>query len=440
MAGTSTPVSEAPKIFLTIDDSPDFGYMFSRFEWRSFTNGGYIIRCKLQDPYWQILLSLINDYLRKGRKEPTKVVFELSWPSSGSTGKHLAFMADLDARGIQSGGGLEFIAIDPPSYWLNAGDSAGSVYKGKVSDVMKKVVNDYFVGPNGPYGGGAVQVSETQDSNQGMWYMMRQDPKTFLGSMIDWASSITAKKTNYIVSSDGFTDNGPPSIWIKEQAERQPANLGTFVVDRKTPAANDTYNFEFLSDNVISVFQKTLITSGMSAISERYLDRKTGSPPHTGQDSDCIVHVHDENTANKKKANIGPEQGFAKPGSPPTAKGKPHEWSTHVMAIPQHNAGDVGLTYDKYIDGRARGLFLNMLNLVMRIKVRVTGEPSRTLAVSHNLGVSKLTLLWSSGDNKPYFMGGDWLVYGFHHSVTRGEWHTDLYCARLDYDANAVPV
>jgi len=48
--------------------------------------------------------------------------------------------------------------------------------------------------------------------------------------------------------------------------------------------------------------------------------------------------------------------------------------------------------------------------------------------------------LWRDADNSPYFLDGDWLVYGFHHIVTRGHWYTDVFCARLDYDSSAVKV
>jgi hypothetical protein len=108
------------------------------------------------------------------------------------------------------------------------------------------------------------------------------------------------------------------------------------------------------------------------------------------------------------------------------------------MAIPEHNGGDVGLQYSKYIDGRARGKFLNMLRFVMRVKIRVIGERSKVLANSHNLGVSKLNIVWIDPGGKIYFVDGDWLVYGFHHVVTRAGWHTDLYCYRLDWDSTGT--
>lgn len=422
-------ISTHPEIFFSIEGGPDVGELFTRFEWKSFTNGGYIIRVKLEDPWWNILTDLATRfYLNKGRRSPTRVVFEVEWPGNERTGKHLAYMTDLDARGINANGSLEFVAVDPPSYWLNAGDASGGVFEGTVKQVIEQVCNKYFVQPNG---GGIVEVSNTLDNAKNQWWMMRQDPKTFIGSLLEWSSSITEKKTNWIVSSGGSIESAP-TIWIKEQAVRESKNYGMYILDTRTPTANDAYDFEFLADTFISVFQKQLITQGISAISGRFLDRRV-------DESRRIVHVRDENTSTKKNVDIDQERGFAKPADNPSPD-KPHDWSTAIMAIPEHNAGDIGIPYHQYIDGRARSSFLNLLNMVMRIKLRVTGEPLRDLADSHNLGVSKLKIAWRDADDQHYFLDGDWLVYGFHHIVTRGKWYTDLYCYRLDFDAEAQKV
>ena len=427
-------VGVAPKLYIRLADGDDIGFMFTRFEWASFVNGGYIIRATLQDPYWNRLKQFaIDGYLDKGRKQPTQAIWEISWPSvgeNGSTGKHVGYITDVDASGIQTGGQLTFVAVDPPSFWLNAGDASGKVYEGSVKQVIEKVINDYFIGPNN---GGNMQVSNTLDSKENQWWMMRQDPKTFIQSLLEWSASITEDKTNWIVSCNGAVEAGPPSIWIKEQAKRESKIYGTYIIDARAPAAQDLINFQFMSNNFISIFQKQLITHGISAISGRYFDRKL-------DDKRNIVHVRDENTDNKKNANIDGSRGFDKPGNISLAYEHPYEWATSVMSVPEFNGGELGITYDKYIDGRARARFLDMLNLVMRIKIRITGEQSKLLADSHNLGVSALKIIWIDADHKPYFLDGNWLVYGFHHVVTRGGWFTDVYCHRLDWNAEAKKV
>lgn len=432
MAGpTKHPVSFNPQLTISIADGPDIGRQFTRFEWASFTNGGYIIRATLEDPYWNILKDFATEgYLARGRKEPTPVRWKIEWPEVDDTGLHLGYMTASTARGIQAGGSVEFIAVDPPSFWLNAGDSSGAAFTGSVKTVIEQVIDKYYIGPNG---GGDREVSETLDSVQNQWWMMRQDPKTFIQSLLEWSASVTEQKTNWIVSSSGAISDGEPTIWVKEQAKRESIPYGTYVVDTRAPAAQDMENFRFLADNFISVFQKQLITQGISAISGRFLDRRQDTPRQ-------VVHVYDERTAAKKNVDIDPKKGFTKPGSWPDAVEQPHEWSTSVPMVPEFNAGDLGIGYDKYIDGRARARFLDMLNLTMRIKVRITGEPSKQLAISHNLGVSTIRLIWLDDDFEPYFLDGDWLVYGFHHVVTRGGWHTDLYCARLDHDAASQKV
>ena len=105
-----------------------------------------------------------------------------------------------------------------------------------------------------------------------------------------------------------------------------------------------------------------------------------------------IVHVYDKRTSQKVNAKIEAVEGFAKPTNPPGAVEKPHEWSTSISMIPEFQMGELGITYDKYIDGKARGLFMNMLNLVMKIKFRCTGLASKDLANCHNLGTSYIKI------------------------------------------------
>lgn len=421
-------VGTHPRLFITIGGGEDVGHLMQKFEWKSFTNGGYIIRAKLYDTGFNQLKDIATRfYLDKGMKEPTKVEFRCYWPGvtgeNADTGKHLAYMTELEAIGRLNSGFLEFVAVDPPSYLLNQGGSSGKVYKGKVSDVIKKVVQDYAPGID-------VKVSDTTDYDQNLWHMNRMDPKTFISSLLDWSSSVTQKKTNWIVSSSGA--DGNLVIWIKEQADRESKNFGTLAYNRKTPGGNSVYNFDFLADTFIAIFQKQVITQGMSVVSEKYWDRIV-------DDQRKVAHVYDEVTEEKKNVDIDAKKGFAKPGGD-EAPEKPHEWSTSILSVPEHSAGDVGKRYDEYIDGRARGTFMNMLNLTMRCKFRTTGIGKKELANSHFLGVSKIKVLWRDADNNPYVLDGDWLIYGFHHIMTVGHWFTDLYGARLPFNASAQKV
>lgn len=406
----SPTASVAPVLYVSVADGPDIGHNFVKFEWVSFVNGGYIIRARISDPWFNFLKQLATDgYLKEGREKETPVKFKIQWSDGGSTKQRLAYMTDLKAHGTNGAGELEFIAIDPPSFYLNEGTADGRVYTGRISDVIRQVVNDFAPGIK-------VDVTKTVDNETNKWWMMRQDPHTFIRSLLDHAAGVTPKRTSWIVSS---VDN---EINIKEQADLVGQDFGIYYMNNHGDAIADALDFEVLADNFVSPLQTKLITSGISAISGEFLDKITDS----GENK---VFVKDENTSNKVNTNITPKQGFAKPQK---------KWATSVMAIPEHSAGDLGIQYSKYIDGRARGLFMNMLNLVMRVKMRVTGEPM--LHDSSDLGVSTATLTWKDIDGEPYFLSGRWLLYGFHHVVTRERWTTDLYLARLDFDAAAKKV
>jgi hypothetical protein len=401
-----------------------------------------VVRCEIVDTNFNRLKNLMDTYyLRKARQEYTVMEFEIRWERGGdktppkdsksqadSTGYHIAYITNIDATGFHTAGRLEFIAIDIPTYWLNAGDSSGKAYRGNIKDVMESVVNEYFITPNKK---GEVVITDTNDSKQNVWYMMRQDPRTFINSMLEWSSPLTDDKTSWIVTSRCEKDK-PPSLWIRKQADKPNKNFGAYVVNTNAPSGHDIIkDFQFVSDNYMSLYQKNIITQGLSATTGAYYDRIFDKKRR-------IVHVHDENTAAKLNTKIDEKTGFKKPNKSisPLA---PHDWSTDIGAIPQHNAGDIGIKYSNYIDGRARKYFLNNINMVMRVKLKTIGDPLWLIVDSHNLGSSKLKIIWQGDDeNDQYFMGKEWIVYGFHHEAIQAKMFTTyLYCYRLDYDADS---
>jgi hypothetical protein len=440
------PISGHPKVSISINGGQELGGWFNKFEWKAMVNGGYIVRCKLLDVDNIILQDIAtNYYLQKGCNEPVKVVFEISHPGvvgeNSTTGKYLAYLTDLDARGTNKSSSLEFVAVDPPSFWLNAGAASGKVYTGSVKTVIKQVLDEWFAGPDK----GEVKVSDTVDSEQNKWWMMRQDPKTFIRSLLDWSAKLTKKQTNWIVSSDGAVSDGN-SIHIEEQAAKEVKFVGVFSMNVNTPGGNDVVNFEYMGDTFISPFQKAIITQGISSVSEKYFDRTTDTL-HTGDDKECIVHAHWENTPNKYNVVLSDKQAHHKPSNADinsSVDDKKWIWSTSAWMVPEHNAMDVGKKYAEYIDGRARGMYLDMLPLVMRIKFRCFGIAVPNLNCAHNLGVSWLTMKWMQVAPKiqPYFLSGDWMIYGYHHIITRGHWFTDIYCHReyLAKDQGFIPI
>lgn len=397
------------------------------FTWTAFVNGGYHVACRVHDPLWNILRTLATEkYLATGRKKSTSVKFKLKWDDL-ETDEREGILVDLKADGNQMGGILEFSAIDPFSYLLETGNADGSVFKGKIGGkkgVIAQVIKKYLP-PDFTF-----EISETDDNEENLWYMMRQDPRTFIRSLLEWSSSLTKKKTHWIVASSG------KKIIIKEQADLKGDPLDpenpVYHVNTKSSGANDVIEFEVLTDSTLTSFQTKIITQGLSAISGQYLDKITDKEEEK-------VFVKDKRTKNKINTKIKKDRGFDKPNEELNADaGFTKSGATAFMAVPEHNAGDVGKDYEKYIDGRARGMFLDMLNLMMRIKIVVQGD--HKVHDSTKLGVSWVVLNWNDIDGKPYFLSGPWLVYGFKHIMEVSSWTTELYLARLDFNAEARKV
>jgi hypothetical protein len=404
------------------------------FEWQSFVNGGFIARFKIHDSHFDLLdVFFDQDYFRTVRRlqQPPLVKFRVRWEEGKSTPWRIAIISDMQSTGKAAYDGyFEFIAVDPISYYLNRGDSAGSVYEGQIGGdkgVIMQVLNNYVPDRIGQLPV-IKKVSETTEVRNKYW-MMRQDPKTFIMSLLDWSSSLTSKRTSWIVAN-GETQDGL-SISIKESwtpalnyptsIEGPPAPL----IFRYKPSGSDILRWEMLHNPFTVVLNSMLTTAGISAISGEYLDITTDIRKQN-------VWVTDDNTENKVNPSFGADRGYSKPQRP--ARG-----FTQVASVPEFNAGDIGIPLHNYIDGRARQSYLEMLNLIMRIKITVRGEPR--LYDCEDLGRSYVTLGWLGVENDEKqisFMDGNWLVYGWHHRCFNN-WETDLYLARIDYDAKAMP-
>lgn len=409
----------------------DVGGQFINLDFKGMVNGGYSIKATLVDPHFNFLNLLIDSgYFQNSRTEPIVVRFQLRWGAKKDTSfpetatrEQIAYLTSLKANGAGSDKAeLTFEAIDPPSWFLNNGDSNGGVYKGKVSEVLKQVINTYAPEI-------ILSIGNTIDTPHGKWWMMRQDPKSFISSLFDWSSSITKSKTQWIFAPDGI------NLSIKEQGElisRQRA----FYTHFDSKEIDTIKDWEFLSNNALSAVQTKLVTQGLSSISGRYFDRKTDK-------DEKIVFAKDMNTPNKQTARVKIDKGFTKPDDS-AGKSKTAGWSS-ITAIPEiGSAGDLGLQYDEYIDGRPRTMWLNMVNTLMRVKFSCSGHGEWSSC--QGLGVDTIFVKWRSANsndnnNKPYWwMTGNWLAYGFHHRITKKYWWTDVYAARYDYNAASKQV
>ena len=406
-----------PEIKISVGGGQDLAPWCVFCKWWSLVNGGYAIYARFLDPNLARFTDIANEkYLREARKRPLEVKYRFRWRvTNKETAERTAYLTDLDARigkGPQSSGWFEFIAIDPPSWYLNWGDGDGSVWEGNVSKVIKDVVQKYAPGIT-------AEVGESKDNKKNKWHMMRQDPKTFIMSLIDWSASVTNKKTQWIVAS---VDD---KIIIKEQAELKSRFFGDYSVNALDTAGQNVLHWHVMEQNYLTNLQTVLETSGISAVSGLYCDKEN---PITKDK----VRVYDERTGNKKNVNLKSDQSFKKPTD--LSKG----W-TYIHSIPEDSSGALGIKYQDYIDGRPRHTFLNMLNMLLRMKITVAGN--HEVHDSSDLGISTLNLMWVDYQGAPYMFNGKWLVYGFEHVFTRARmWVTNFYIARLDYDAAAQKV
>jgi hypothetical protein len=380
------------------------------FEWKSFVNGGYIVRCKVSDPNLSLLRDkVIKQYLQKAREAPTEIEFAIGYVGGDETETRKESITDLDLYGDSPHGGFEFVAIDPPNWFLNGGLGDGKVYEGSVSDVIEKCVKEYAPDIK-------VEVTKTEDNPKGCWAMMRQDPKTFIQSLLDWSASLTPKKTNWMVAS---VDK---KIIIKEQHDffQNRRHFGNYNNSMGLDKTNDIVDYAVLNNSFVSVYQNALVTQGLSAVSGKFLDVQTSKDK---------TEIRDENTENKANTRTDAEKAFKKPSC---------KWSTSIMAVPELAGGEMGIKYEEWIGGRARNLFISMLPMVMRVRLTIHGDPE--YHDSSKLGVSTLNINWKDFDKQDFFLAGRWLVYGFHHRMTKikkPRWFTDVYIYRIDHDADS---
>lgn len=411
------------EVLVKIQDGPDLSRSVDMFKNASFINNGYQIHVRVTDVNLSIFQELTNKkYLKEARKKPMVVEYSIGYTVSGDgserrTEPRIAYITNLVAKvppGGQTAGYFEFIAVDPPTWHLNKGDATGAVYKGNVSKVIEDLVKKYT--PQTGVGTITVDVSNTNDNTTNKWYQMRQDPKTFLMTLLDWSSSITGNKTNWVVAS---VDK---KIIIKEQAELESVDLGEYSVNVSYPSAENVVSWERNDTNYLSNIQTKIITTGISAISGLYCDPKN---PIT---KDLTV-VDDENTSAKRNVRITDEQGFTKPDDEDVG-------ITMIRSVPEDNSGAVGIQYQQYIDGRARGIFIGSLDILSRLKVTVHG--SHLFSDSSVLGASTVKLLWTDAKDEPWVGQGEHLVYGFEHVFTPDQrWYTNIYVNRKDFNAAA---
>lgn len=422
----TTPSTPTVSIYFDYDNVKDFdfGLYNVKFEFKAMMNGGYIVRSAISDIGFTTLRNLIKaGYFKEARKNPTFISFFIRDGSTDTvegvnvTKKQKAILLSINVKtkGYTTST-IEFIAIDPVSWYLNRGAAGGEVYKGNLSDAIKQVIKAYTFDKI------EATITDTIDSKQNKWYMMRMDPKTWIGSVMEWASSITKTKTNFLIESDGL------KFYMREQGLVPSKERGFYTA---YGSENEIRESDLMIDNALSMVEVQLLTHGCSALSGTYIEK---------------TPINDEKTAKKQLARIGKDdstRGLYFSFNKPDEQAKPDNATgySRVESIPEiYSAGDLGIDYKEYIDGRARGLYLSMINNLIRTRVKVRGQAS--FFDSMGLGVDTIFIDWKTtpaeGLTEPYWYSGNWLLYGFNHILEKGSWTTDFYLSR--YDSNAVAV
>jgi hypothetical protein len=408
------------------DADKDFGKHVISMRFAAALSGGYTISGKIAAPAYNIIGDTIeNQYLKRARREPVKMRFQLLQDVNGQFPETATRTQEVIVTHLQGHGGapdvgyFEFVAIDPPSWYLNNGDASGGVFKGRVDQVIKQVIQKYAPSVK-------AEVSKAVGSEEMKWWMMRMDPQTFITHLMSLSAPLTLKKTQYLVGIDGY------SIDIKEQASIKSTQRGyyRYMVDKD----HDTIKrWQLLADNSTSLSQHKLVTSGMSTLSGEYYDRTTDTKENQ-------VVVSDKTTEAKQTARTKDTQSFSKPGD-----GKSEvAGATSIISIPElYSAGDIGIPYKEYISAYARGLWLDTIYNLQRLSLTITGHGE--WCDSKGLGVDTAFLQWSKGvtdsdSNRYTWLTGSWIIYGFTHFYDRKGWDTVLNCARYDHDANSVKV
>lgn len=412
------------------------GKQFVKCTYRAFMNMGEQINVRLADPFF----SMVNDsivgqgyYGQSRQKGPINIRSRIEWvggPSNLVTEyqNHALIAINPVGKDAESQE-IEFIAIDFASWFLNGGDAGGYSYQGSVSEVIEQVCRKY--------GHGILRAevaTKTKDSKHNRWWQNRMTPRAFIKSLLEWAPAVSDKKTTWLVWPDdgGGESSVQHRVKFVEMGQEQSLQRATYNFRGAAPGEKgygDIIDWELLGDNSLAIVANKMVTSGISSVSGTYYDRRT---PDDGDK----VKIGDKETPNKLKPKVQPTGAYSKPPDSDPLTG-PTGW-TAIPALPEPSGGELGLKFDEYMIGPALNRYLSASRTLLNVRFRVTGH--HIWSGSFGLGVDTIEIKMSTEKGNPHFLKGKWIVFGYQHTLTRKEWVTDLYCYRLDHDAQARTV
>jgi hypothetical protein len=425
-------IFKAPDIFGEVD----MGKNFTRYEYEAHINQPEIVRVTVLDPHSTIFDEHMSNYFTQAVPIPPIMMMTQGRWSPAHSGRKLELTkkehALMSIENIGPGEGsadqsyIVFTGMSTPHYILAAGDAGGYAYEGRISDVIPQVCDRYSRGLFSTR-----FRSQTKDDQHNKWWQNRMHPLAFVKSLLRWSTPLTKYKTRWIFWAD--TDKDEPSrLEFFEQRDDPSIHRSTYWwgADPSRAGHGDILGYEMIGDNAHDTRSGKIVTSGISTLSGAYHDRIVHS------ENKDVVYI-DENSTNKKYVQRSkPKEGYTLPDTnEPLKEGV--GW-TRAHSLPELSAGEMGLKYEDYIDGYARGEYYRGAKNLQRAKFKILGH--HIWSESIGLGYDTINIMWRTQKMKPHFMHGVWIVDGFKHIITSSGWETILYCHRLHHNAKGKKI
>lgn len=396
---------------------------FISLDFKGMANTGYMAVLRLTDPNLQIFDQLTRfGFFKRGRVNPLSFNFQILASEDGvypESATKVQVATIVGFKSVVADGPtnqIEIVAVDPVTFALSRGYASGGVLVGSVDQVIKNIMPADI----------KLDIVKFKGNSQMNHYLMRQEPKAFILSLLDWASSLTESGSQILVGMDGTF------LQIKDQQSIVSRQRGYY---RRFGGDNDgsidtIVEHQIVANNALSIYDGKLTTYSASGISGFYIDQ-------ANDPGEAYTVVDDDNT-NKYVPKVDESRSFTKPLTGPGGAVSPTVGYTAIPAIPElFSGGEVGIEYQKYMYGRALSLYQGLSTSLIKMRMRVFGhgEFSDTIGLGADTIFVQMRRPAAEANESYMWVSGNWLVYGFHHRVSVGSWLTDLMCARLDHDA-----
>lgn len=437
---SSDLVFRVPELFYTESEGGqkvpiDMGKNWVRYEYEAHVNQPEIVKVTVQDPHHTIFDEHLEKYFSQAiHNPPLMMLTQPRWmptaagrPLELTKKEHAIMSIQSDGPGHEGADQsfLTFTGISIPHYVLAAGDAGGYAYEGRVSDVIRQVCDRYSRGLFG------YNVrTETRDDKHNKWWQNRMHPLAFIKSLLRWSASLTKLKTRWIFCAD--TDQKARLFEVFEQRDDPSVHRATYWwgADSSRPGHGDITHYEMLGDNGRDLWRGKIVTGGISTLSGAYHDRIV----HWA-DKD-VVYVDEAQTRNKYVQLAKPKEALNQPSTDRPLI-ETIGW-TRFPALPEPSAGEIGMRYEDFVDGYARGAYYRDTPHLQRVAFTMMGH--HIWSESIGLGYDTINVMWRTQRHQPHHLHGIWIVDGFKHILSQNGWRTILFCHRMHANARGMKV